>query len=1219
MSGHAYRIIIAAAAGLFSAAMPFGAGSVCYSRTYYVDAAAGSDDNDGLSSESALATIQAGIDSAGFGDAVVVLPGRYTGIGNRDIDFKQKEITVRSADPADPEVVASTIVDCQKAGRGFYFHSGETTMSVVDGLTIVYGYGHEGGGIYCSNESGPTISNCTIRNNAAVYEGGGIYCRDSSPAISKCTVTGNAAPNGAGIVLRYGYSMVGDCTVTSNTAWSGPADGILCRGAYVYADGVTLLDGLHLDEGSWLAGTGRIVVEPDGRMVVSGGSTVALCPAGVLECTGLLHVGDTSRVKGTRMWLVRARFEGEAGIFDNYISTMPFTPYGQLVLADGASFSGNDIDAYGDRYIDVDMSKFTGLIADNDISVTVTEGRDGRAAGFFELRGRDPVPPPCEAGQTLCRVESVPPFSTQSWTVRDLYLAPGSNLILTNRSGFQPSGDLDGSGEVLFVKSITLGEGAVLNTQGYRVYYETFEGDPAGVIAKPRQTAFSLNGLDVNDQTQYLTRVVNNNFLDPIDTGRTRLHVERVTGLDPDPSGMMVMRNLPDPDTQQVVQARADVFFASTRESRFLVRFKYLFDGLSAGTAIMVYLKDVAEFLSHDDPLRAEHYIPVGRVLSPRSRWPGSYGSGRFGTFQKRVDSGWLDLSGGLRVELELVEPQSPVLYSAPPPGRGLAASSGSGGAGALLDDLNVYVYCDGICLDITWDDLTNEVDFLTVLSQCGLNADVMPDGTSRACLDGGFSTDGYVDSYDVHSWDWTIGAEARKNLCDGIPMAGGAAAAAYSGGPGLETPRLLASAGTILDSLLVTGKRGGSDGAAKMEDRFYVLDAQGAFVRRLQPVSDRSNVRLLRDAAGDFYRLSSEDGIVKLGAAEDVIIPPGEVSGVTEPRYGKTATVTVGIQGEGETSCGRPVLDAAIDDTHVYVVPVVVTPDGNDPYPAAAKLLPDDGLTPPYSVVKLYDDPATFDPANPDNPKLDGLRELELDRYGNLYVLNAYNLNESDMLWCYRADGTIDRVDLGDPGGGVYAPGPQAMFASGVDDMLYLASGQYEPEDVNSTVIHGLSTDGGLSPAVEITVSGMQHVTGIAEDPQTGRLWAVGFNIDPGLIGPYGPNPNNPPFYEPYLANIPSGSTAATAAYMLDSDPDNDIAMPLSIVWTEKCGGADFDGSDDVGWTDLRLMGQNWLADGCVSPDWCGAADLDESGSVALGDYGILAQSWMAAGCLDW
>ncbi|MHC4501634.1 MAG: hypothetical protein ACYS21_21310 [Planctomycetota bacterium] len=91
--------------------------------TYYVDAADGSDDNDGLSQETAFATIQKAIDSAFNGDTVIVADGTYTGPGNRDIDFLGKAITVRSE--SGPE---NCIIDCENSGRGFYFDDGEVKM-----------------------------------------------------------------------------------------------------------------------------------------------------------------------------------------------------------------------------------------------------------------------------------------------------------------------------------------------------------------------------------------------------------------------------------------------------------------------------------------------------------------------------------------------------------------------------------------------------------------------------------------------------------------------------------------------------------------------------------------------------------------------------------------------------------------------------------------------------------------------------------------------------------------------------------------------------------------------------------------------------------------------------------------------------------------------------------------------------------------------------------
>jgi len=76
-------------------------------------------------------TIQKGIDAAVNGDTVLVAAGTYKGAGNKNLDFKGKAITVTSENGA-----ALTIIDCEGVGRGFYFHSGETSKSVVGGLPL---------------------------------------------------------------------------------------------------------------------------------------------------------------------------------------------------------------------------------------------------------------------------------------------------------------------------------------------------------------------------------------------------------------------------------------------------------------------------------------------------------------------------------------------------------------------------------------------------------------------------------------------------------------------------------------------------------------------------------------------------------------------------------------------------------------------------------------------------------------------------------------------------------------------------------------------------------------------------------------------------------------------------------------------------------------------------------------------------------------------------
>ena len=179
-------------------------------------------------------TIQAGIDAASDGDTVLVADGNYTGAGNKNLDFKGKAITVQSE--SGPE---NCIIDCERDGRGFYFHSGEGEDSVVSGFTITNGHkgggsglGGSGGGIYCKSSS-PTISNCIITGNSVERGwmgggyGGGIHCESSSATINNCTISNNTADDFGGGIHCDSYSVIiTNCTINDNTADFG--GGIYC-------------------------------------------------------------------------------------------------------------------------------------------------------------------------------------------------------------------------------------------------------------------------------------------------------------------------------------------------------------------------------------------------------------------------------------------------------------------------------------------------------------------------------------------------------------------------------------------------------------------------------------------------------------------------------------------------------------------------------------------------------------------------------------------------------------------------------------------------------------------------------------------------------------------------------------------------------------------------------------------------------------------------------
>ena len=208
-----------------------------------------------------FSTIQEAIDAPCIadGDTIWLGDGTFRGDGNRDLDYGGKRIVIRSLSD-NPEVC---IIDCEGTAienhRGFWFHTGEDTTAILEGVTVTGGYvADRGGAVYCETDetSGkvtPKFINCVFRDNTAA-EGGAIAglgvpptpdlltldCRDclfednhatsSGGAVClsmiggelklrKSTFTGNTAVGG-GACWYYDdtYGSVSDCWFTGNTA-----------------------------------------------------------------------------------------------------------------------------------------------------------------------------------------------------------------------------------------------------------------------------------------------------------------------------------------------------------------------------------------------------------------------------------------------------------------------------------------------------------------------------------------------------------------------------------------------------------------------------------------------------------------------------------------------------------------------------------------------------------------------------------------------------------------------------------------------------------------------------------------------------------------------------------------------------------------------------------------------------------------------------------------
>jgi len=198
---------------------------------------------------SEYATIQDAINASENRDTVLVAPGTYV----ENINYSGKNIVIGSyfLTYGMEYFIEQTVIDGDSSGSVVTFDNGEDSTAVLSGFTITNGSGnsaeHQGGGIYCSNYSSPSLENVTITGNSAEHQGGGIYCDNqsspslmnvrisdnvgltqgggifcsddgTSPSLMNVTITGNTGSQGAGIFVKYSASPnLMNVTITGNS------------------------------------------------------------------------------------------------------------------------------------------------------------------------------------------------------------------------------------------------------------------------------------------------------------------------------------------------------------------------------------------------------------------------------------------------------------------------------------------------------------------------------------------------------------------------------------------------------------------------------------------------------------------------------------------------------------------------------------------------------------------------------------------------------------------------------------------------------------------------------------------------------------------------------------------------------------------------------------------------------------------------------------------
>ena len=175
----------------------------------YVDSLGGDNNNDGLTPETAFATIQMGIDAAANGDVVLVCPGIY----QEEINFLGKAITVQGVaiSPAGVPFL------CNPGDFAVSFYYGEGPGSILKNFIITDSFM----GVFIADSS-PTLKNLTIVNNKYGIEA---YA-DSQPHITNCILWNNT--DGDLFGCRAMYSCIergGEGDITADPLFVDPDNG----------------------------------------------------------------------------------------------------------------------------------------------------------------------------------------------------------------------------------------------------------------------------------------------------------------------------------------------------------------------------------------------------------------------------------------------------------------------------------------------------------------------------------------------------------------------------------------------------------------------------------------------------------------------------------------------------------------------------------------------------------------------------------------------------------------------------------------------------------------------------------------------------------------------------------------------------------------------------------------------------------------------------------
>jgi hypothetical protein len=1155
-------------------------------------------------------------------DEAAVLDG-FTIVGGNN-QYQAGGAYVAESDP--------TITDCTfigNAGGGLtclgYSHP------IITGCEFIgNALGGSGGGVKCEQNAQASLSGCTFTGNHAGVYGGGFYAAMCTPDVNDCTFQENHAEGGgavyghySSISLRdcrfegnvadsggailddsYGVSLLLGCVFTGNTATRG---GALCQefsyltitdstfsgnSASREGDELLVVDGsLTVNGTSHISGRSIIHINPGYEMRVEdeavinlgGGCTCNPDPGtgGYIYADGSLVLQGHAALQSTNVKVSLLDVNVPNAIQYNNITLQEATAGfgGEFFVAGNAIINCNNIVSEGDRYLDLDpdpRAPERPVITNNRVSVLIKKEGAGRQGTLLELRGRDydaggSLNPQARSGAFRASPQS-PGFTddpSQNWVLERLTLDARAKLNFTNRQGFTFQDPDAPYPETVYIRQLTLGPDAILNTALQALYYQDlilvdanakeiarnptdltavlangarFEDIPLlgfslGIIAMDDPSPSPHNEFDIRVRTR---------ITDPNDNAKQPPapalpdyagQIQRVS-LGPAPTGpaggVMEMRTRA-PKKKQASSVAAKGAFARAGEESITIEFEYLFlEDPNDEAGLIVYLSDQPEV--------GKHLVEVARIRPPAVGRPGSVESDLFGVFSATFRRGDLNFVRGTYVELEL---------------RGRDAR-------CWIDNWDPKINCPlADCGNYNGVGGVDIKDYYLLLAELGL---INPGAADKGCLD--LCPDGCVTVHDLIAWDTD-----RLNLCPCATTIVAQTSLSTAWEPIPAVPADATAAGSAGSKpLLVSGV------SIAQKRPLLGVDANGSTeLLKFLPATGRLTV----DRTGQACRIDPNGAIGRTADGTPVIARQSTKACGDD-------LVSIGF------AKGRGVLlaDAAFDPYEpdvVYVAPVQVTATGkNYSYVAAAKLRFYADAN--YTVEALYgDDPAVVskikypDPNNTTHgngePDRQHLSEIEIDSFGNLFVVNScWPFQNRVLIYDTSRSGAAPLdVSFDDPNNedSPYLAGPTAMVLSPAGDELHLAfSGrkpQWQEHDLTKEIRcyrviragDGTVTELVLDRATPVECEADSYLssgvpqsltlTSLTIDP-AGVLYATGFlarrfanddvNLRKGL---------SQFLTHPILAIVPPAAMRAEVRYL---DPSALLA-PLSVVYVGEKANA--------------------------------------------------------------